>query len=219
MRAMGLHTAPLSPSTSLPSRVHVPSDMLRTHAHVTATHHLLTKRRTTTYGQPPLPQKKKGKGRDAFRGLVMLPHPYWSGKTICVFARGDDADAAKAAGACCVCVRVWVWVCVGVRTPTPPREHVQPITHGTAYAMYLKHHLPLPLALCPPLSICLSLACTVNLAAMYPPPLVRILTLTLTRTLTLPLPLPSNPAHMRPTRSAPLQVLLLSESESWSKSW
>lgn len=46
--------------------------------------------------------KKKGKPRDAFRGIVMLPHPYRSGKQVLVFARGADADAAKAAGAAIV---------------------------------------------------------------------------------------------------------------------
>jgi len=46
--------------------------------------------------------KKKGKPRDAFRDIVMLPHPYRSGKKVLVFARGADADAALAAGAAIV---------------------------------------------------------------------------------------------------------------------
>jgi ribosomal protein L1 len=43
--------------------------------------------------------KKKGKARDAFRGMVMLPHPFRASKKIVVFAKGEAAEAAKAAGA------------------------------------------------------------------------------------------------------------------------
>lgn len=54
--------------------------------------------RISTYDK----DKKKGKPRDAFRGIVRLPHPYKEGKKVLVFARGADADAALAAGAAIV---------------------------------------------------------------------------------------------------------------------
>eukprot|EP00041_Stephanoeca_diplocostata_P012491 m.209332 g.209332 ORF g.209332 m.209332 type:complete len:320 (-) comp18976_c0_seq1:374-1333(-) len=46
--------------------------------------------------------KKKGKPRDPFRGLVVLPHTFKAAKRIAVLATGEDADAASAAGAAVV---------------------------------------------------------------------------------------------------------------------